>query len=68
VGESAANFYFNTSLNGRWQRRRASALPREVTPMLTILDFQVTRVAQETFHIDVCEGGRSQPLASATME
>jgi hypothetical protein len=30
--------------------------------MLTILDFQITRAAQENFHLYVCERGQSQPL------
>jgi hypothetical protein len=37
-------------------------------PMLTILDFQITRAAPENFHMDVCERGQSQPLASASIE
>src|SRR5215470_11430323 len=37
-------------------------------PMLTILDFQITRASQEIFHLDVCERGQSQPLVSAAME
>src|SRR5262245_59243182 len=37
-------------------------------PMLTILDFQIARAAQENFHLDVCERGQSQTLASAAME
>jgi len=28
--------------------------------MLTILDFQITRAAQENFHLDVCERGQLQ--------
>ncbi|MGH9755672.1 MAG: tetratricopeptide repeat protein [Blastocatellia bacterium] len=36
--------------------------------MLTILDFQITRAAQENFHLDVCERGQSQPLVSAEMK
>ena len=36
--------------------------------MITILDFQITRAAQENFHLNVCERGQSQPLASAEME
>jgi len=36
--------------------------------MLKILDFQITRAAQENIHLDVCERGQSQTLASATME
>jgi tetratricopeptide (TPR) repeat protein len=35
--------------------------------ILTILDFQITRIAQDNFRLDVCERGQSQPLASATM-
>lgn len=36
--------------------------------MLTILDFQITRTAPENFHLEVCERGQSQSLASAEME
>src|SRR5262249_58653132 len=36
--------------------------------MLRILDFQLTGTPPEKFHLDVCERGSSQPLASATME
>src|SRR5262249_29407290 len=36
--------------------------------MLTILDFQLTGIALEKFHLDVRERGNSQPLASAAME
>ncbi len=36
--------------------------------MFTILDFQITRTAQESFRLDVCERGKSQLLASVAME
>lgn len=36
--------------------------------MFTILDFQITRTAPENFHLDVCERGQFEPLASAEME
>ena len=36
--------------------------------MLTILDFQITRTAQENYHLDVYERGQLQPLAAAAME
>src|SRR5262245_15258109 len=37
-------------------------------PMLTILDFHITRISQENFHLNVCERGQLQPIVSASME